>query len=47
MLTRIITGIVLIIAVLAWLFLADYPVFTIGALFIYMVGAYEMGPLLE
>ena len=46
MLTRIITGIVLIIAVLAWLFLADYPVFTIGALFIYMVGAYEMGPLL-
>ncbi len=44
--TRIITAIVLIAAVLAWLFLADYPVFTMGALFIYMVGAYEMGPLL-
>ncbi len=46
MLTRIITAIVLIAAVLAWLFLADYAIFTIGALFIYMVGAYEMGPLL-
>ncbi|MDO5351264.1 MAG: phosphatidate cytidylyltransferase [Succinatimonas sp.] len=46
MLTRIITGIVLIAAVLAWLFMASYPIFTLGALFIYMVGAYEMGPLL-
>ena len=43
--TRIITGIVLIAAVLAWLFLAGYEIFTIGALFMYMVGAYEMGPL--
>lgn len=46
MLTRIITGIILIAAVLAWLFIASYPIFTLGALFIYMVGAYEMGPLL-
>lgn len=46
MLTRIITGVILIAAVLAWLFIASYPIFTIGALFIYMVGAYEMGPLL-
>lgn len=45
MITRIITGIVLIAAVLAWLFLADYPIFAMGALFMYMVGAYEMGPL--
>ncbi len=45
MITRIITGIVLIAAVLAWLFVADYAIFTMGALFMYMVGAYEMGPL--
>ncbi|MCR5537514.1 MAG: phosphatidate cytidylyltransferase [Succinivibrio sp.] len=45
MLTRIITAIVLIIATLAWLFIADYPVFTMGALLIYTVGAWEMGPL--
>lgn len=45
MITRIITGIVLIAAVLSWLFIADYPVFAMGALFMYMVGAYEMGPL--
>lgn len=46
MITRIITAVVLIGAVLVWLFAATYPIFTIGALFIYMVGAYEMGPLL-
>ncbi len=46
MLTRILTAIVLIAAVLAWLFWADYPIYTMGALFMYMVGAYEMGPLL-
>ncbi len=46
MLTRIITAVVLIAATLAWLFVADYPVFTMGALFIYTVGAWEMGPLL-
>lgn len=45
MITRIITGVILIAAVLAWLFLADYPIFAMGALFMYMVGAYEMGPL--
>ena len=47
MITRIITGIVLIIAVLAWLFIADYPIFTMGALFIYMVGAYELDPIFK
>lgn len=47
MVTRIITAIFLIIAVLLWLFLASYPIFTMGALFIYMVGAYEMGSLLS
>lgn len=46
MLIRIITGIVLIAAVLAWLFVADYPIFAMGALFMYAVGAWEMGPLL-
>ena len=46
MLTRIITAVILIAAVLVWLFVAPYDFFTIGALFIYMVGAYEMGPLL-
>lgn len=46
MLTRIITAIVLIIAVLAWLFVAPYAYFAIGALFIHSVAAYEMGPLL-
>ena len=47
MVTRIITGIVLIAAVIAWLFFADFPIFTMGALFIYMVGAYELGPSLS
>lgn len=46
MLTRIITAIFLIIAVILWLFVASYPIFTIGALFVYMLAAYEMGPLL-
>lgn len=46
MLIRIITAVVLIAATLAWLFVADYPVYTMGALFIYTVGAWEMGPLL-
>ncbi|MBO6258999.1 MAG: phosphatidate cytidylyltransferase [Succinivibrio sp.] len=46
MLIRIITGIILIAAVLAWLFVADYPIFALGALFMYSVGAWEMGPLL-
>lgn len=46
MVTRIITAIFLIIAVVLWLFVASYPIFTMGALFIYMVSAYEMGPLL-
>lgn len=46
MLTRILTAIVLIAAVLIWLYFAPYPFFTMGALFIYMVGAYEMGPIL-
>lgn len=44
--TRIATGVVLIALVLAWLFLADYPVFAIGALAIYAIGAKEMAPLL-
>lgn len=44
---RIATGIVLIGLVVLWLFFADYAVFTMGALLIYMVGAYEMGPLLK
>ncbi|HIX55910.1 MAG TPA: phosphatidate cytidylyltransferase [Candidatus Anaerobiospirillum pullistercoris] len=44
---RIATGIVLIALVVLWLFFADYAVFTMGALLIYMVGAYEMGPLLK
>ncbi|MCR5085191.1 MAG: phosphatidate cytidylyltransferase [Succinivibrionaceae bacterium] len=42
---RIVTGAALIAAVLAWLFIADYAVFTMGALLMYMVGAHEMGPL--
>lgn len=46
MLTRIITAVVLIAAVLAWLFKANFEVFSMGALFIYAVSAYEMGPLL-
>ena len=46
MLTRIITAVVLIGATLAWLFFANFEIFAIGALFIYAVGAYEMGPLL-
>ena len=46
MLVRIITAVVLIAAVLLWLFVADYPIFAMGALFMYSVGAYEMGPLL-
>lgn len=43
---RIATAIVLLILVCFWLFVADYPIFTMGALFIYMVAAYEMAPLL-
>ena len=46
MLTRILTAIVLIAAVLAWLFIADYPIYAIGTLFMFAVGAYEMGPLI-
>ena len=41
MLTRIITAVVLIAAVLAWLFKANFEVFSMGALFIYAVSAYE------
>ena len=44
--TRIITGVILIAAVLAWLFLASYEIFALGALFMYMVAAWEMGPLI-
>lgn len=44
---RIATGSVLIALVVLWLFFADYAIFTIGALFIYMVAAYEIGPLLK
>ncbi len=44
--TRIITGVILIAAVLAWLFLAGYEIFALGALFMYMVSAWEMGPLI-
>lgn len=40
MLTRILTAIVLIAAVLAWLFIADYPIYAIGTLFMFAVGAY-------
>ncbi|MGN0894954.1 MAG: phosphatidate cytidylyltransferase [Succinivibrio sp.] len=46
MLTRIITAVVLIAAVLAWLFVADYEIFAMGALFMYAVSSYEMGPLI-
>ncbi len=46
MLTRICTAVVLIIAVLAWLFKADFAIYAMGCLFMYAVGAYEMGPLL-
>ncbi|MGN1281607.1 MAG: phosphatidate cytidylyltransferase [Succinivibrio sp.] len=46
MLIRIITAVVLIAAVLAWLFVADYAIFAMGALFMYAVGSYEMGPLI-
>lgn len=46
MLTRIITAVVLIAAVLAWLFVADYAIFAMGALFMYAVSSYEMGPLI-
>lgn len=44
---RIITGVILIALVIFWLFFADFPIYTMGALLIYMVGAYEMGPLLK
>lgn len=44
---RIATGLVLIALVVLWLFFADFAIFTMGALFIYMVAAYEMGPLLK
>ncbi len=43
---RIITAVILIAAVLAWLYLADYAIFTLGALAIYATGAKEMGALL-
>lgn len=43
---RIITALVLIASVLVWLFVAPYDFFVMGALFIYMAGAWEMGPLL-
>lgn len=46
MLTRICTAVVLIVAVLAWLFKADYAIYAMGCLFMYAVSAYEMGPLL-
>lgn len=44
--TRIITAFFLIAAVLAWLFLAPWAFFVMGALLIYIVAAWEMGPLL-
>ena len=44
--TRIATAIVLIAIVLLWLFVADYPYFTVGALIIYALAANEMAPLL-
>lgn len=44
---RIATGVVLIALVVVWLFVADYAFFTMGALLMYMVAAYEMGPLLK
>lgn len=43
---RIITAVILIAAVVAWLYLADYAIFTLGALAIYAVAAKEMGQLL-
>ena len=44
---RIVTGVVLIAVALLWLFVADYAIFTMGALLMYMIAAYEMGPLLK
>lgn len=44
---RIVTGVVLIAVAILWLFVADYAIFTMGALLMYMVAAYEMGPLLK
>ena len=44
---RIATGVVLIALAVVWLFFTDFAIFTMGALFIYMVCAYEMGPLLK
>lgn len=44
--TRIATAAVLIAVVLLWLFVADYPIFTIGALAAYALAANEMAPLL-
>ena len=44
--TRIATAIVLIAIVMLWLFVADYPIFTIGALAAYAVAANELAPLL-
>ena len=44
---RIVTGVVLIAVAVLWLFVADYAIFTMGALLMYMVAAYEMGPLLK
>ncbi len=44
--TRIATAAVLIAVVLLWLFVADYPIFAIGALAAYALAAHEMAPLL-
>ncbi len=44
--TRIVTASVLIAVVLLWLFVADYPIFAIGALAVYALSANELAPLL-
>lgn len=44
--TRIATAAVLIVVVLMWLFVADYPIFTIGALAAYALAANELAPML-
>ena len=46
MLVRIATASVLIAVLLAWLFVADYPLFAMGALGLYALSAWELGPLL-
>ncbi|SPT71725.1 Phosphatidate cytidylyltransferase [Anaerobiospirillum thomasii] len=43
---RIITALCLLALAYVWLFVVDYEFFVIGALAIYTLGAYEMGPLL-